>query len=92
LGPRLRAELWHRLYAALVTDALNEYSYDADVAGLIYSFEASSLGFCVPISGYNDKLHVLLRDVLEKAKNLEVRAERLDVMIEKVTTSHQTLD
>ena len=80
----LPAEYQYRLYAALVTDALNEYSYDADLAGLTYVFEASSLGFFVTITGYNDKLHVLLRDVLVKAKDLEVRADRLDVMIEKV--------
>ena len=80
----LVAELWHRLYAALVTDALNEYSYNADLAGLSYSFEASSLGFYVSVSGYNDKLHVLLRDVLAKAKSLEVRADRLEITIQKV--------
>jgi insulysin len=84
LGPGLPAEYRYRLYAALVTDALNEYSYDADLAGLTYLFDASSLGFFVTITGYNDKLHVLLRDVLVKAKDLEVRADRLDVMIEKV--------
>ena len=67
-----------------MNDALNEYAYDADLAGLAYSFETSSLGFCIVVSGYNDKLHVLLRDVLGKAKSLEVRADRLDVMIEKV--------
>ena len=70
-----------------MTDALTEYSYDADLAGLTYSFEASSLGFYVAISGYNDKLHVLLRDVLEKAKSLEVRADRLGIMKEKVNNS-----
>jgi len=78
------AELRHRLYVALVTDALSEYSYDADLAGLTYSFEASSLGFYVAVTGYNDKLHVLLRDVLGKAKSLEVCADRLEVMKEKV--------
>lgn len=67
-----------------MTDALNEYAYDADLAGLTYSFEASSLGFYIAVTGYNDKLHVLLRDVLGKAKSLEVRADRLAVMIEKV--------
>lgn len=77
-------EHWYRLYAVLVTDALNEYSYDAALAGLSYSIEASSLGFYVSVSGYNDKLHVLLRDVLKKATSLEVRAERLEVMKEKV--------
>jgi hypothetical protein len=84
LGPGLPAELWHRLYTAIVTDALNEYSYDAELAGLVYSFEVSSLGFCISITGYNDKLHVLLRDVLLRAKEVEVRADRLDVIIEKV--------
>ena len=84
LGLGLPAEYWYRLYAELVTDALNEYSYDADLAGLTYLFEVSCLGFFVTITGYNDKLHVLLRDVLVKAKDLEVRADRLDVMIEKV--------
>jgi insulysin len=67
-----------------VTDALDEHSYDADLAGLTYSFEASSLGFYIMISGYNDKLHVLLRNVLEKAKSLEVHADRLGVIKEKV--------
>ncbi len=82
-------EHWYRLYTVLVTDALNEYSYDAALAGLSYSIEASSLGFYVSVSGYNDKLHVLLRDVLEKAKSLEVRGERLDVMKEKVSNIPQ---
>ncbi|KAI0282121.1 Metalloenzyme, LuxS/M16 peptidase-like protein [Russula aff. rugulosa BPL654] len=77
------ASVLTKLYAALVADALNEYSYDADLAGLSYLFEVSSLGFFVAITGYNDKLHVLLRDVLVKARDLEVRADRLDVMIEK---------
>jgi len=84
LGLGLPTEYLYRLYAALVTDALNEYSYDADLAGLTYSFEASTVGFFVTITGYNDKLHVLLRDVLVKAKDLEVRADRLHVMTEKV--------
>jgi insulysin len=51
----------------------------------LWLIDASSLGFFVTISGYNDKLHVLLRDVLVKARDLEVRADRLDVMIEKVS-------
>ena len=85
LGHGLSAESRYRLYASLVTDALNEYSYEADLAGLAYSFEVFSLGFLVAISGYNDKLHVLLRDVLVKARDLEVRADRLDVMVEEVS-------
>ena len=72
-----------------MTDALNEYSYDAELAGLTYSFDVSSLGLYISISGYNDKIHVLLRDVLEKAKSMEVRADRLGVMKEKVNDVSQ---
>lgn len=86
LGLGLPAECRYRLYAALVTDALNEYSYDADLAGLTCSFKTSTLGLSVTISGYNDKLYVLLRDVLVKAKDLVVRADRLDVKIEQVNS------
>ena len=67
-----------------MTDALNEYSYDAGLAGLDYLFGLSSLGFFISITGYNDKLHVLLRDVLVKARDVKVRADRLDVIIEEV--------
>lgn len=74
-----------------MTDALVEYSYDAALAGLSYAIESSSLGFYVTVSGYNDKLHVLLRNVLEKAKSLEVRAERLEVMKEKVRKPFTTI-
>ena len=76
-----------------MTDALNEYSYDADLAGLAFSFDSSSLGFCLSVGGYNDKLHVLLRDVLVKVRDVEVRADRLNVMIEKVNdlSSHTRL-
>ena len=68
-----------------MTDALNEYSYDAYLACLAYSFGASSLGFYIAVSGYNDKLHALLREVLGKAKSLEVRTDRLEVIVEKVS-------
>ncbi|KAI0062244.1 hypothetical protein BV25DRAFT_1804109 [Artomyces pyxidatus] len=72
-----------KLFAELVSDSLTEYSYDASVAGLDYHFAASTLGIFIIVNGYNDKLHVLLRNVVEKVKNLEIRADRLEVMKEQ---------
>lgn len=42
-----------RLYADLLKDSLNEYAYDAEVAGLCYNIENQLEGMLVSIT-YND--------------------------------------
>lgn len=79
LGPR------HRLYSDIVNDTLSEYSYDADIAGLSYKFMQHPSGLFVSMSGYNDKMAVLVQHVLEKIKGLVVNPQRLAVMKEQVT-------
>lgn len=68
-------------------DALNEFAYDAELAGLSYDLAPGTLGIHISVSGYNDKLHVLVRHILEKARNLEVEPDRLEVMKEQVFDS-----
>ena len=68
-----------------MTDSLTEFAYDADLAGLAYNFSHQSLGLYVALSGYNDKLHVLAKTVLERAKNLKVDPDRLEVMKDQVS-------
>ncbi|KAL6301582.1 insulin-degrading enzyme [Sparassis latifolia] len=75
-----RACVLTRLFADLVNDSLTEFAYDADLAGLSYSFSSHALGVYVTLSGYNDKLHVLARDVVKRVKNLHIKADRLQVM------------
>ncbi|KAK5116162.1 hypothetical protein LTR62_008488 [Meristemomyces frigidus] len=72
------------LYKELVEDALNEYAYDAELAGLEYSLSPHSQGFDVSISGYNDKMHVLLEKVLVTMRDLEVKPERFEVVKERL--------
>ncbi|KAH7923541.1 hypothetical protein BV22DRAFT_1015236 [Leucogyrophana mollusca] len=79
-----RAAVLTRLFSELVGDSLTEFSYDADLAGLSYNFGSHSLGLSVLLSGYNDKLSVLGRHVLETVKNLQIRSDRLEVMKEQV--------
>ncbi|KAI1314496.1 Insulinase (Peptidase M16) [Mortierella claussenii] len=69
-----------QLYVNLLKDALNEYSYDADLAGLSYSLDTTVEGMILSVEGYNDKAHVLLQKVVEKMKNLEIDAERFRLM------------
>jgi insulysin len=73
-----------RLYTELVTDSLTEFAYDAELAGLEYGFASHSLGIFITLSGYNDKLPVLARDVLDRAKNIKVLPERLAIAKERV--------
>ncbi|KII88123.1 hypothetical protein PLICRDRAFT_160956 [Plicaturopsis crispa FD-325 SS-3] len=79
-----KASVLTRLFADLVNDALAEFSYDADLAGLRYSFANHTLGVWVSLSGYNDKMGVLARHVLEKVKHIVADPVRLEVMKEQI--------
>lgn len=80
------------MYAELVHDALTEYAYDADLAGLAYIVSNTAEGLSVSLGGYNDKLVMLLPAVLNKLKHLEVREDRFDILKEQVRAlpNHQT--
>lgn len=54
------------VWATAVSEELNEFSYDAEVAGLRYSLTPMSRGLSVSVAGYHDKLFVLLRALTEK--------------------------
>jgi len=73
-----------RLYTDVVRDALEEYSYDAELAGLDYSVSSHSSGIEIAVSGYNDKLSVLLEKVLITMRDLEVKPERFDIIKERL--------
>ncbi|KAK7928684.1 insulin-degrading enzyme [Apiospora marii] len=73
-----------KLYTDLVRDAL-EYSYDADLAGLQYNVTLDSRGLFVEVLGYNDKLPVLLEQVLITMRDLEIRDARFDIVKERLS-------
>lgn len=79
------AQSHDRLYSDIVNDSLTEFSYDADLAGLSYNFVQHTSGLFVSMNGYNDKMTVLVKHVLEKIKGLAVDPTRLAVMKEQVT-------
>ncbi|KAF8911060.1 Metalloenzyme, LuxS/M16 peptidase-like protein [Gymnopilus junonius] len=78
-----RAAVITRLYSNLVNDSLTEFSYDADLAGLSYNFTPHTTGLFVSMNGYNDKMIVLVRHVLEKVKGLVIDPQRLAVIKEE---------
>lgn len=78
-----------RLFTDLVRDALEEYSYDAELAGLQYNVTLDSRGLFAEVAGYNDKLPVLLEQVLITMRDLDVKAERFEIIKERLTRGYR---
>lgn len=81
-----------RMYCELVKDALVEYSYDAEIAGLDYGLASYSLGLCIDVSGYSDKMSVLLEKVLESMRDLKVEPDRFRIVKERVLRGYRNWD
>lgn len=77
-----------RLFAELVRDALEEYSYDADLAGLQYTVTLDYRGLFLEISGYNDKLPVLLEQVAVTLRDIEIKDDRFNIVKERLTRGY----
>lgn len=73
-----------RMFCELVKDALVEYSYNAEIAGLEYGIADVYMGISVDICGYNDKMPVLLEKVLVSMRDLEIKPDRFKVVKERV--------
>nr|XP_043635707.1 insulin-degrading enzyme-like 1, peroxisomal [Erigeron canadensis] len=73
----------------LLMDYLNEYAYDAQVAGLYYDISHTDNGFQVTLTGYSHKLNILLETVIEKIRTFEVKADRFYVIRELVMKQYE---
>ena len=77
------------LYCWLVKDVLDEYSYDAEIAGLEYDLIHTSLGLGIDVHGYNDKMPVLLEKVLHNMRDLQIKPERFQIVKERLLRGHR---
>lgn len=81
-----------KLYSELVRDSLDEYSYDAELAGLDYHLSANILGLDISVSGYNDKMSALLEKVLNTMRGLKVNQDRFDIIKERLTRAFRNAE
>lgn len=68
------------MYKELVNDSLNEYSYNAKIAGLRYALYPHASGLDIQVSGYNDKTSILLENVLLGTRNPEIKEDRFEIV------------
>ena len=59
---------------------MNEFSYDADIAGLGYTLSKDTDGLFLAAHGFNDNLHVLLARLVQSMRNHVVKQERFHVI------------
>ena len=79
-------------FKELVDDSLTEYAYDAELAGLAYGLMRTATAFEVQISGYNDKMHVLLEKVLVTMRDLEVKEDRFEIIKERMARTYTNFE
>lgn len=66
------------LYTRMVSDALNEYTYPALLAGLGFNFYNHMQGISMRVSGYNDKQLMLLDELLSKVAAQKFDGQRFE--------------
>jgi len=64
-----------RLFSNCFYDYLNEYTYDASLAGLGYAVEFTSRGLQLTLEGFNDKFDVFAETILHKLKTFRPTLE-----------------
>jgi insulysin len=62
------------MFVSLFNDAMNEYVYDAELAGLWYSMSSTKYGISLTIRGYHEKQGVLLAKLASHLVNFKVRS------------------
>ncbi|XP_067129485.1 insulin-degrading enzyme [Centruroides vittatus] len=70
------------MFVQLFKDALNEYTYAAELAGLSYNLNNTKYGMLLSVKGYNDKQHVLLQKIMDKLTNFKIDPKRFEILKE----------
>ncbi|MEM5535013.1 insulinase family protein [Neptuniibacter pectenicola] len=69
----------NKLYTELLQEQLNETLYDASLAGLSTQIYPHMKGFTVRLSGYNDKLDLLLNKVIAAIQAPDFQPARFEI-------------
>uniref|UniRef100_A0A1Y1LI14 Insulin-degrading enzyme n=1 Tax=Photinus pyralis TaxID=7054 RepID=A0A1Y1LI14_PHOPY len=77
----LNCNLTH-MFVQLFRDALSEYVYAAELAGLKWELSNTKYGLILVLGGYNEKQHILLGKIIEKLTNFKVDPKRFEIFKE----------
>ncbi|PIE25281.1 MAG: peptidase M16 [Neptuniibacter caesariensis] len=78
-----RSWVLNNLYIDMLQEQLVETSYDAYMAGLNSQIYPHMKGFTVRISGYSDKISLLLQTIVDAIRNTDIDAQRFNIKKQK---------
>lgn len=84
IGQSPETAVMTKLFIELLKDSLNEFAYNADIAGLQYAIDPTVGAFTVTFSGYNDKMAVLIENVFLRMRNLEIASDRYNIEKDRI--------
>jgi len=70
------------LFVELLRDSLTEYSYAAELAGLKYNINPTNYGLTVSLTGFSDKMNILLDTIFERMASFRVDPQRFSILKE----------
>jgi insulysin len=73
-----------QLFAALVTDQLNEFSYPAQLAGIDHSIVANPRGYEISVFGYSSRQGLLMNKIMEAMRSSKFKEERFTLIKENL--------
>jgi len=73
-----------QLFAALIADQLNEFSYPAKLAGIDYTITANTRGYDISIFGYSSRQGLLMNKIMETVRISKFKEERFSLIKENV--------
>lgn len=76
-----------QLFAALVNDQMNEFSYSAHLAGIDHSIVANARGYDISVFGYSSRQGLLMNKVMESMRVTRFKEERFNLLKEKLLRS-----
>lgn len=76
-----------QLFAALLADQLNEFSYPAKLAGINHVITANARGYDVSIFGYSSRQGLLMNKIVEVMRTGKFKEERFTLIKENLLRS-----
>jgi secreted Zn-dependent insulinase-like peptidase len=76
-----------QLFAALIADQLNEFSYPARLAGIDQTITATTRGYDISIFGYSSRQGLLINKIMEGMRTSQFNEERFTLVKENVLRS-----
>lgn len=75
LQKNLKKRILLSLFVRTLNETLTPYSYPAALAGLSYQLDTTESGMQLTLSGYQEKLPVLLEEILKSIQNIKLSDE-----------------